>query len=59
MARKVMIGEVSRKWVRGRQMLGWMDGVNVVLGSRGITLVCSTMHERFEGVESPGAHAND
>ena len=38
MARRVMIGEVSRKWVRGRQRLGWMDGVNVVLGSRGITL---------------------
>ena len=29
--------EVSGGGVRGRPMLGWMDGVKVALGSEGIT----------------------
>ena len=37
MARRVLIAEVSGRRVRGRPKLGWMDGVMVALGNRGIT----------------------
>ena len=37
-ARKVLISEVSGGWVRGRPRLGWMDGVKVALGNRGMTV---------------------
>ena len=33
MARKVLMAEVS-----GRQRLGWMDGVKLALGNRGMTV---------------------
>ena len=33
---RVLMTEVSEGRVRGRQMLGWMDGVKVALGNRGI-----------------------
>ena len=32
------MAEVSGGWVRGRSRLGWMDGVKVALGSRGMTV---------------------
>ena len=38
MARGVLIAEVSGGRVRGRPMLGWMDGVKVALGNRGMTV---------------------
>ena len=38
MARKVLMAEVSGGWVRGRPRLGWMDGVKVALGNRGMTV---------------------
>ena len=38
MARKVLMAEVSRGRVRGRPRLGWMDGVKVALGNRGMTV---------------------
>ena len=38
MARRVLMAEVSGGRVRGRQRLGWMDGVKVVLGNRGMTV---------------------
>ena len=38
MARRVLMAEVSGGRVRGRSRLGWMDGVNVALGNRGMTL---------------------
>ena len=38
MARRVVMGEVSGGRVRGRPRLGWMDGVKVALGNRGMTL---------------------
>ena len=38
MARRVLMAEVSGGRVRGRPMLGWMDGVKVALGSRGMTV---------------------
>ena len=33
MARRVLIAEVSGGRVRGRQRLGWMDGMKVALGT--------------------------
>ena len=38
MARRVLMAEVSGGRVRGRPRLGWMDGVKVALGNRGITV---------------------
>ena len=38
MARRVLMAEVSGGRVRGRPRLGWMNGVNVVLGNRGMTV---------------------
>ena len=37
-ARRVLMVEVSGWQVRGRPRLGWMDGVKVVFGNRGIPL---------------------
>ena len=38
MSRTVLMAEVSGGRVRGRPRLGWMDGVKVALGNRGITV---------------------
>ena len=38
MARRVLMGEVSGGRVRGRPRLGWMDGVKVACGNRGMTV---------------------
>ena len=38
MARRVLMAEVSGGRVRGRPRLGWMDGVKVPLGNRGMTV---------------------
>ena len=38
MARRVLMAEVSGGQVRGRLRLGWMDGVKVALGNRGMTV---------------------
>ena len=38
MARRVFMAEVSWGRVRGRPRLGWMDGVKVALGNRGMTV---------------------
>ena len=38
MARRVLMAEVSGGRVRGTPRLGWMEGVNVVLGNRGMTV---------------------
>ena len=38
MARRVLMAEVSGGRVRGKQRLGWMDGVKVALGNRGMTV---------------------
>ena len=37
MARRGLMEEVSGGRVRGRPILGWMDGVKVALGNRGMT----------------------
>ena len=36
--RRVLMAEVSGGRVRGRPRLGWMDGVKVELGNRGMTV---------------------
>ena len=36
MVRRVLMAEVSGRRVRGRPRLGWMDGVKVTLGNRGM-----------------------
>ena len=36
LARRVLIEDVSGGRVRGRPWLGWMDGVKVALGNRGM-----------------------
>ena len=38
MARRVLMAEVSGGRVGERPRLGWMDGVKVALGNRGITV---------------------
>ena len=38
LARRVLMAEVSGRRVRGRQKLGWIDGVKVALGNRGVTV---------------------
>ena len=38
MARRVLIVEIRGGRVRGRPMLGWMHGVKVALGNRGMTM---------------------
>ena len=37
-ARRVLMAKVNGGWVRGRPMLGWIDGVKVALGNRGMTV---------------------
>ena len=36
MARRVLMAEVSGGRVQGRPRFGWMDGVKVALGNRGM-----------------------
>ena len=38
MARRVLMAEVSGGRVRGRPRFGWMDGVKLDLGNRGMTV---------------------
>ena len=38
MARRVLMSEVSGEQACGRPRLGWMDGVKVALGNRGMTV---------------------
>ena len=38
MARRVLMAEVSGGRVRERPRLGWMDGVKLALGNRGMTV---------------------
>ena len=37
-ARRVLMAEVSGGRMGGRPRLGWMDGVKVALGNRGVTV---------------------
>ena len=54
MARRVLMVEVSGGRVRRRLWLGWMDGVQVALGNRRMTV-----RERPERVESPLSYVTE
>ena len=54
MAKMVSMAEVSGGRVRGRPRLGWMDGVKVALGNRG--MMVDAAREISERVESPGTY---
>ena len=41
MTRRVLMAEVSGGRIRGRTMLGWMDGVKVSLGDKRMTVEAS------------------
>ena len=57
MARRVSMAEINGGRVRGRPSLGCMDGVEMAMSNRGMTveLGYATLGERSERVESPGA----
>ena len=46
MARRVLMAEVSGGRVRGRPRIGWMDGVKVALGNRGMTVLAARLCEK-------------
>ena len=52
MARRVLTAEVSGGRARGRQRLGWKDGVKVALGNRAMTVEaaqqCASSEDRKE-----------
>ena len=41
------MAEVSGVWVRERPSLGWMDGVKVALGNRGMTVEAARQCANF------------
>ena len=57
MARRVLIAEVSGGRVRGRPRLGWMDGVKVALGNRGMTVEARQSRKTGKRGESGYIHA--
>ena len=60
MARRVSMAEVSGGWVLGRPRLGWIHGVKVALGNRGMTMKAARQcGERQERVESHGAYVTE
>ena len=40
------MAEVSGGWERGRPRLGWMDGVKVDLGNRGVTVEAARQYAK-------------
>ena len=46
MARRVLMEEVSGKRVQGTPRLDWMDGVNVTLGNRGMTVEAAQQYAK-------------
>ena len=54
MARRVLMAKVSGGRVRGRPRLGWMDGVKVALGNRGMTVEaarqCAKDHKEWRAL---------
>ena len=56
MARRVLMAEVSGGRVRGRPRLGWMGGMKVALGNRGMTVKTA---RQFVKVECPGTYVTE
>ena len=52
-ARRVFMAEVSGGRIRGTPRLGWMDGVKVALGDKGMTVEAARQHakDRKEYIE--------
>ena len=50
MARRVLMAEVSGRRVRGRPRLGWMDGVKMALGNRGMTAEAAKNRKEFRAL---------
>ena len=59
MVRRVLMAEVSGRRVRGRPRLGWMDGVKVALGNRGMTVEAARQCAIDRRVESPGTYVTE
>ena len=61
MARLVLMEELSGWRVRVRPRSGWMDGVKVALGNRGMTVGGARQCEknRKECMESPGTYVTE
>ena len=55
-ARRVLMAELSGGQVRGRPRLGWMDGVKVAFGNRGITVEAACQCAKDRRVDSPGTY---
>ena len=53
-ARRVLMAEVSGGRVRGRLRLGWMDGVKVALGNRGMMVEAVRQCAKHRKEWSPG-----
>ena len=46
MARRLLMADISRGRVRGRHRFGWMDGVKMALGSRGMTVEAARQYAK-------------
>ena len=55
MVRRMLMAKVSGGWVRGRPRLGWMNGVKVALGKRGMMVEAARQCTK-DRVESPGTY---
>ena len=53
MARRVLMAEVSGERVRGRPRLGWMDGVKVALGNRGMRVEAARQSRKIRKSGEP------
>ena len=47
MARRALMAEISGGGVRGRQRLGWMDGVKGALGNREVTVEAERQYAKY------------
>ena len=47
MARVVLMAELSGGRARGRPKLGWVDGVKMAFGNRGITLKAARLCAKY------------
>ena len=54
----MLMADVSAGQVRGRQWLGWMDGVTVAFGGIGMTVEAARQWAK-DRKESPGAYVDD
>ena len=60
MAKMVLMAKVSGGGVRSRPRLGWMDGVKVALGNRGMAVEAARHYAKIiKKNESPGAYVTE